>query len=564
MMLSRRRVIELPAKLANQIAAGEVVARPANVVKELVENALDAGARKVRVEIDGGGVQRIAVIDDGSGMDRQDAELALRRHATSKLRSIEDLHVIDSFGFRGEALPTIASVSNLTLRTRTSTDDAGVELRCDGGGAVTSSPWGGAPGTTVEVANLFYNVPARRKFLRAVSTESAHVGDVVRAVALSRHDVHVELARDGRAARRWLRVDDRSERIHTVLDDYELIPCLGERGPVRVEAYLSRPDRARSGAGGLWIFVCGRPVQDRALARAVASAYGDVLERGRYPVGVVFVDLPLDLVDINVHPQKAEVRFAHARAVTDAVHQVVASTVRHELAATPHSSSAGPPRPASPSAPQDEAASETWSWSGGDGATTFRSHEQMSDETPLAPGAVSTGSHRFIGHADRFVLFEEKAGIVLVDARRARAELLALLAQAEWNKGGLVSQRLLFPTSIDLSSTAAAGFHAAKDTLARFGFDARPCGPESLAVHAVPRLFAGVSAEVLMAAPLMTLCQQRDLYQEAHTIIASMAADTSARVPIDAQLGRDLERHGACVEASVVRRLSFVELAGES
>jgi len=318
-----RKVRVLPDDLANQIAAGEVVERPASVVKELVENSLDARARRVRVDIEGGGVVLVRVSDDGDGMPRADAELSLVRHATSKIQSIDDLRVIQSFGFRGEALPSIASVSRFSLRTRTRDDVEGTLVRVEGGAEAEVSPCGVAVGTSVEVRDLFYNVPARRKFLRAVSTESAHVTDVVENAALCRPEVTFVLSRDGRVAREWLRAESREERARDVFDDEPLALCAGERGPLAVEAFLSRPERARSGATRLLFFVNGRPVKDKTLARMVANAYGSVLDAGRYPVGVVHIDLPPDFVDVNVHPQKAEVRFADGKAIQDALYKII-------------------------------------------------------------------------------------------------------------------------------------------------------------------------------------------------------------------------------------------------
>jgi len=318
-----RKIRVLPDDLANQIAAGEVVERPSSVVKELVENSLDAHARRVRVDIEGGGVVLVRVSDDGDGMPRPDAELSLVRHATSKIKSIDDLRLIQSFGFRGEALPSIASVSRFSLRTRTRDDVEGTLVRVEGGGPAEVSPCGIAVGTSIEVRDLFYNVPARRKFLRAVSTESAHVTEVVESAALCRPDVTFVLSRDGRVAREWLRADSREERARDVFDDEPLAFCEGERGPLRVEAFLSKPERARAGATHLLFFVNGRPVKDRTLARMVANAYGSVLEAGRYPVGVVHLDLPPDFVDVNVHPQKAEVRFADGKAIQDALYKII-------------------------------------------------------------------------------------------------------------------------------------------------------------------------------------------------------------------------------------------------
>lgn len=318
-----RKVRVLPDDLANQIAAGEVVERPASVVKELVENALDAHARRVRVDIEGGGVTLVRVSDDGDGMPRTDAELAIVRHATSKIQSIDDLRTIQSFGFRGEALPSIASVSRFSLRTRTRDDVEGTLVRIEGGAAAEVLPCGVAVGTSVEVRELFFNVPARRKFLRAVSTESAHVTDVVESAALCRPDVTFVLSRDGRVAREWLRAESREERARDVFDDEPLALCGGERGPLLVEAFLSPPEKARNGAARLLFFVNGRPVKDRLLARAVANAYGSVLESGRYPIGVVHLDLPPDFVDVNVHPQKAEVRFADSKAIQDALYKII-------------------------------------------------------------------------------------------------------------------------------------------------------------------------------------------------------------------------------------------------
>ncbi|WP_437734078.1 DNA mismatch repair endonuclease MutL [Sorangium sp. So ce1335] len=322
-----RRVAVLPDDLANQIAAGEVVERPASVVKELVENALDAGARRIRVDIEGGGVGLVRIADDGRGMSREDASLAVLRHATSKIARLDDLRCIQSFGFRGEALPSIASVSRFSLRTRRDGEPEGTEIRIEGGGPAQAMPCGCAAGTVVEVRDLFYNVPARRKFLRAVGTESAHVTEVAQAIALGEPGVTLVLSRDGRVAREWLRASSRAERARSMLAGEELATCAGQRGPLTVEAFVSRPERARSGAGWLWMFVNGRHVRDRSLARSIALAYGSVLEPGRYPIGAVFIDLPAELVDVNVHPQKAEVRFADGRAVADAIYKIVAAQV---------------------------------------------------------------------------------------------------------------------------------------------------------------------------------------------------------------------------------------------
>jgi DNA mismatch repair protein MutL len=334
------RIHRLTDELANQIAAGEVVERPASVVKELVENALDAGAMRVVVDVELGGTTLVRVSDDGEGMAPEDAVLCLERHATSKIARFTDLSDLGTFGFRGEALPSIASVSRLRLRTRPRGSDEGIAISVDGGGAPRLEPAGGAVGTTIEVRELFFNVPARRKFLKATATESAHVSDVLLGMALARHDVTFVLTRDGRSVREHLRAATRAERARSVMSGEQLVECRAERGPVQIEALLAPPERARAGATGLSILVNGRPVRDRQLVRAVSQAYGSVLESGRYPLGVVWLDVPPSVVDVNVHPQKAEVRFSDARGIFDAVTRELHDALAHAFglpALGPHS-----------------------------------------------------------------------------------------------------------------------------------------------------------------------------------------------------------------------------------
>ncbi len=510
-------VVQLPAKLANQIAAGEVVARPASVVKEFCENAIDAHTRHIRVEVEGGGIDLIRVIDNGHGMSEEDARLAMQRHATSKLRVEADLRSIRSLGFRGEALPSIASVGRFLLRTRLASEPAGVELRCDGGEAPDIRPCGCAPGTTVELADLFFNVPARRKFLRAVSTESAHITEVVREVALAHPTVGVELIRDGRRAKRWLAAPTREDRAKGILEGYDLIACIGERGPVQIEAYLSRPERARSGATGLSIFVCGRPVRDRALARAIATAYGEALDRGRFPTGVLFLELPGELVDVNVHPQKAEVRFAHARAVTDAVYGVVSSSVAAALALP----LARKTQPHAPVFRSPEASHENWTWSAPAPGATRATASGGSTAVPVAGAKFVTttavadadvermatkGARRFLGAVHGyFMVFDGGDGLLIVDGRKARAARLVLALDAELDRGRIVAQRLLFPVSQACEGASADAVEQASDALERLGFELRRTGPGHVALHTLPRLLADGPAATLLEEVLATL-----------------------------------------------------------
>ena len=333
--MAPRSIKLLSSELRDQIAAGEVVERPSSVVKELVENALDAGARNVRVEIEGGGLDRIVVVDDGCGMSKDDALLSLERHATSKLVTFDELFRLSTFGFRGEALPSIASVSRFKLTTRTAEALEAVEITVVSGQSEVKEV--GAPtGTTIEVDELFFNVPARRKFIKSVSTEAGHVGDTLLDLALSRHDVAVTLVRDGRVARQWLRTQDRGSRARDAIARTlqegnriasEFVHVQGERPGVNLEAMLSPPERARSGPAGLHMLVNGRAVRDRHLSRAVAMAYGSVLSPGRYPLGVLYLDVPTEEVDVNVHPQKAEVRFARGRDLYDDVTRTLGSAL---------------------------------------------------------------------------------------------------------------------------------------------------------------------------------------------------------------------------------------------
>ena len=326
--MSRIRV--LSPELADQIAAGEVVERPASVVKELIENALDAGARRIEVEVERGGLGLIAVSDDGSGMTPDEAHLALKRHATSKLTAIEDLFTIASMGFSGEALPSIAAVSKLrmTTRARDAADgDGAYELMVEGGIAGEGRHVGGPVGTRIEVRDLLINVPARLKFMRGEATESAHIAEAVLRLALANPSVHFRLRSDGRQAHDLPPHASGLERAKVALGrgktPARLHEARGEEGSVSVEAYLGSPADSANTSRGTYLYVNRRFVRDRSLLHSVVMGYGETLERGRYPLAVVHVTMPGSAVDVNVHPQKLEVRFARAQEVYAAVRHVV-------------------------------------------------------------------------------------------------------------------------------------------------------------------------------------------------------------------------------------------------
>jgi DNA mismatch repair protein MutL len=316
----------LPDHVVDQIAAGEVVERPASVVKELVENSLDAGARSVTIEVEAGGRALVRIVDDGSGMSPGDARLALSRHATSKLRHVDDLHDLVTMGFRGEALPSIASVSRLTLTTRRRGDLAAFRIAIDGGRITDVAEVGAPVGTTLEVRDLLHNVPARLKFLKGEATEASHITDAVVRLAMAHPQVHVRLRHGGRTAIEAPPCTSGVERVRSLLGPRlasRLHAVDGEENGVRVTAYLAAPELAQTTGRGVQLYVGRRSVRDRGLLHALTMGYGELVPRGRYPVAVVFVDCPAGVVDVNVHPQKLEVRFSDAQSVAAAVRHVV-------------------------------------------------------------------------------------------------------------------------------------------------------------------------------------------------------------------------------------------------
>jgi DNA mismatch repair protein MutL len=569
--MSAPRVAVLPPELASQIAAGEVVERPSSAVKELIENALDAEAGRIDVEIEGGGITRLSVADDGHGMHEADARLCVERHATSKLRSFADLTHVETFGFRGEALPTIASVSRFTLRTRARDSDVGTLVQIEGGKLGLAEPVGMPSGTQVEVRDLFYNVPARRKFLRSTGTESGHVTEAVEQAALSRPDITFTLTRDGRKVRELLRAGERVERVRQVCDIDELAPCQGERGPLRVEAFLSRPEQARSGAGGLSILVNGRPVRDRAILVTIAQAYGSVLERGRYPRGVVYLDLAPELVDVNVHPQKAEVRFADPRAASDAVYQILSKALVSAFSLPPVSRAAWGRTPAAPRVaespiaavrdelpqrpplkierelPLDALMTATHR------AATVAAAQLAATVTEPAlgvaePALVAVRDHaaspirprpevpwaslRFIAQLRMtYLICEGEDGIYLLDQHAAAERVTFTRLRREYQARSVPSQALLFPLVVDVTPAEIELVDERQKEIAEVGLDVRTRGATSLSIHAVPRLLSRASPERLLRDLLTEVSRSggRGFSDAVDLALATMACHGSVR-----------------------------------
>ena len=495
--------------VANQIAAGEVVERPASVVKELVENSLDAGASHIQIRLRDGGRLLVQVTDNGCGLDAASARLAFQRHATSKLRTADELMAIQTFGFRGEALASILAVANVTLTSRRGDMEVGVRLT--GGGAVTlrEEPAGAPVGTDIQVADLFFNVPARLKFLRTAATELGQILRFVDALALARPDLHLTVHHNDRKVSDFPADPNLPARAHAVLgsDIARRLYPLEDTLEYQVRGLLSDPGLHHGGPGQLTLLVNGRHVSDRTLQSAVAAAYGTLLERGRYPVGVLAVDCPAQTVDVNVHPAKTEVRFLHSQTVFGAV----VRAVRAMLAATPwvkapitvqthtlgdevESAPAQPPlreqlpsawRP-SPVRPFKHTQPFT--------SQVMAAQPAAEPEPALQPRlphaeAPSYTALRYIGQIGRcFLVCETADAFVLIDQHAAHERILFEQFVQRSRTEGYAMQQLLIPQTIPLVPSEVAALLEVGETLHLLGFDVEAAGERAVRVRGYPAI----------------------------------------------------------------------------
>jgi DNA mismatch repair protein MutL len=489
---------KLPSALVDQIAAGEVVERPASVVKELLENSLDAGARHIDIDIEGGGATLIRILDDGQGIAADELALAVQRHATSKISTLDDLAAITSLGFRGEALPSIGSVSRMRVASRREGAIEAVEIRVDGGEVDDIKPSSQPRGTLIEVRDLFFNVPARRKFLRAESTEWGHIARLVERFALARFDVAFRLRHGGRLlldAPLTTSAEGRRARVAAILGDEFIASAIEfERrsGSVSLHGWLGQPQAARASSDHQYAYVNGRTVRDRLLASAVRLGYRDVLYHGRQPAYLVYLELDPSWVDVNAHPQKLEVRFRDSRQIHDFVFRSVHSAlgVPAGIAApTADATSLGVAAAGARSAGSTTAtlplemprASPTFNpWISGNLT------EGVAEAVVARAGELGTAIAQLHGV---YILAQSASGLVLVDAHAAHERVLyEKLKLAQGDRAA--SQRLLEPRVVDVALHVTEFFDQQAAEFERAGFEIDVIAPGKLAVRAVPGLLA--------------------------------------------------------------------------
>lgn len=567
---SPRTIRQLPDQLISQIAAGEVVERPASVVKELLENALDAGATEIQIRLEGGGTKRIAITDNGCGIDAEQLPLALARHATSKIASLEDLEQVLTLGFRGEALASIASVAQFTLTSRTRSAPHASSIT-NLHGTPTVAPSAGAIGTTIDVCELYYNTPARRKFLKTEQTELGHCQDVVARIALAHPQVAFSLHHGGRVLSHWSAGSLR-QRALAILGEAFLSTARTlehERehriGPLELQGFAGDPSASRGRADQQYFYVNGRFVRDRLLTHAVRAAYEDVLHGDRYPAYALFLSLDPRMVDVNVHPSKVEVRFRDGRAVHQAVFHAVQQALAQGAAAPSHAateiSSGVPTYPTHSTHPTDRMPSAptvaapmpaplhwqqtSFQHSGNDRHQVAQNNARYLALFAQQPDSLAAQQHSPAPQSDSpplgyalaqlhgiYVLAQNSQGLVVVDMHAAHERIVyeqlkqALLTQH------MPIQQLLIPVTFAADTKEVGLAEEHRTTLEQLGFEISIASPTALAVRALPALLAQADATALARAVLRDLHDyggSRVLTQHQHELLATLACHSAVR-----------------------------------
>jgi DNA mismatch repair protein MutL len=505
---------ELPPNLVNRIAAGEVVERPASVVKELIENAIDAGASRVDILATAGGLGVIRVTDDGAGMDASDLALSVERHATSKLAG-DDLSHILTLGFRGEALPSIGAVARLTIQSRARGAGEAFEIAVDGGRKSALKPAALGEGTRVEVRDLFYATPARLKFMKSERAESGAIADMVKRLALAKPEIAFSLANGERTTLRLDRcppglIDHGLARLGRILgEDFvtDALPVSASRGEIALEGFAGLPTLHRPNAAQLYLVVNGRPVRDKLLAGTVRAAYGDLLPQGRYPMLALFLTLPPEEVDVNVHPAKTELRFRDPNGVRS----LLIGALRDALGRAGHRATASlsqaalerMARPEANAAPQPPSLTQRQGYYGGQ-PRSFGFAERA--QAPLSSLAAPSGDLRATVTADNqqetvyplgaaraqvqdtFIIAQTEDALVIIDQHAAHERLVYERLKRSFANGGIARQMLLIPEVVELDGAAAASLSAAASELERLGLVIEPFGANAVVVREVPSL----------------------------------------------------------------------------
>ena len=537
----------LPPQLVNQIAAGEVIERPASVVKELLENSLDAGAGSIEVDIEQGGKQRIRVRDNGSGIQRQELSLALSRHATSKIASLEELEQINSLGFRGEALPSIASVSRLQLSSRIREDDSGWAVQGDGSDReLSTSPVAHLPGTTVDVQDLFFNTPARRKFLRTDTTEFKHIENVVRRIALSCFPVAVKLQHNQRPVFHLPAATTREQQERRVADlcgkafMEQAIHIAHAAAGLSLHGWVAQPTFSRSQPDLQYFYVNNRMVRDKLVTHAIRQAYQDVLFHGRHPAYVLFLEIDPATVDVNAHPTKHEVRFRDSRLV----HDYLFRTLHEALAQVRPAADQPAPLPARPVAALQVAtgqgrvpAQNSMSLGVGEQLTRYAALHPRAPERPAVPAQPEAGDEFPLGFAlaqlhGVFILAQNAAGLVLVDMHAAHERITYEGLKAAQQGEGIRSQPLLVPVSLDVSRREADVCEQQQQWFAALGFEVDRMGPERVVVRQVPALLGDADIAALVRDVLSDLLEHgssQRIQDFMNELLSTMACHGSVR-----------------------------------
>ena len=537
-MSTHRPICPLPDLLISQIAAGEVIERPASVLKELVENAVDSGAQTIEVRLEAGGIRRIAVIDDGRGIPANELALALTRHATSKITSLEELESVDSMGFRGEALASIAAVSQLTITSRTPQAQHAYRYETGMPEPIAAA---GALGTTVEVKYLFDAVPARRKFLRAEPTEFGHCIDAIERVALAFPEIGFRVFHNERAVRQWLPASA-LQRISDVLGsefNEHGIEVQAQAGPMSIMGVTTRPTAARARADRQFLFVNGRHVRDRTVSHAIRSAYADVLHGDRQPAFVLFLQIDPAAVDVNVHPAKHEVRFRD----TGAVHRFVAHTITQALSGTAgtHQVSQSDTQALYTNPSPTYASSTQWN-PGAQAALTLReptsnSFERSQDWKPLYQPLVDNNQAWPLGRAlaqvhGIYILSQTTSGLALIDMHAAHERVVYEQLKTAIDAQTLPQQTLLVPVVFRVTDKELALVEECAEQLTALGFEMAPAGPQAMTLRSVPAMLARGDLEALARGVLRDIEQigaSRLLTEQRNTLLATMACHGAVR-----------------------------------